>query len=203
MTDLQKARTNKAKKLESEDTGMSDSEKLKEIYRLTPHEEGGSFSEVYTAPFEKDGRPMAGSIYFLLDRGEISHFHEIDCDELWFYHAGCGMRIILLAGGFRRELLLGPDAEKGQRAMAVIPAGTVFAAENLEADGFTFISCITTPQFSYQGFRLVSREELRERFPGISDDVDYLAFPEKQEYGQQDESPLKNFPRSGKHEAQF
>ena len=71
---------------------MINTEKLKEIYGLTSHEEGGSFSEIYTAPFEADGRPMAGSIYFLLDRGEISHFHEIDCDELWFYHAGCGMR---------------------------------------------------------------------------------------------------------------
>ena len=159
---------------------MRDAEKLKEIYRLTPHEEGGSFLKVYTAPFEADGRPMAGSIYFLLDRREISHFHEIDCDELWFYHAGCGMRLTLLGGGTGRELLLGPDMEKGQRAMAVIPAGTVFAAENLETDGFTFISCVTTPQFSYQGFRLVSREEVLERFPGNADDVAYLAFPAKQ-----------------------
>ena len=124
---------------------------------------------------------MAGSIYFLLDRGEISHFHEIDCDELWFYHAGCGMRVILLGSGARRELLLGPEMENGHHAMAVIPAGTVFAAENLETDGFTFISCVTTPQFTYQGFRLVSREELTERFPGFSDDVAYLAFPAKQE----------------------
>lgn len=160
---------------------MIDAEKLKKFYRLSPHEEGGSFSKVYTAPFEADGRPMAGSIYFLLDRGEISHFHEIDCDELWFYHAGCGMRIILLADGGRQELLLGPDTEKGQRAMAVIPAGAVFAAENLEAGGFTFLSCVTAPQFSYQGFRLVSREELRERFPEIADDVAYLAFPAERE----------------------
>ena len=51
-----------SKKPESEETGMIDTEKLKEIYGLTPHEEGGSFSEVYTAPFEAGGRPMAGSI---------------------------------------------------------------------------------------------------------------------------------------------
>lgn len=160
---------------------MIGAEKLKEIYCLTPHEEGGSFSEVYTAPFEADGRAMSGRIYFLLNPGEISHFHEIDCDELWFYHAGCGMRITLLGNDGRRELLLGSDTEKGQRAMAVIPAGAVFAAENLEADGFTFISCVTTPQFTYQGFRLVSREELRERFPRVADEAAYLAFSAEQE----------------------
>ena len=58
---------------------------LKKAYHLEKHVEGGSFAEVYTAPFEKDGRALAGSIYFLLDSGEISHFHVIDCDEIWYY----------------------------------------------------------------------------------------------------------------------
>ena len=59
---------------------------LKTAYRLEAHPEGGWFSEVYTAPFEKDGRALAGSIYFLLDAGEQSQFHQIDCEELWYYH---------------------------------------------------------------------------------------------------------------------
>ena len=37
-------------------------EQLKEIYRLEAHPEGGWFAEVYTAPFEKEGRALAGSI---------------------------------------------------------------------------------------------------------------------------------------------
>ena len=44
-------------------------EQLKEAYRLEAHPEGGWFAEVYTAPSEKDGRKLAGSIYFLLDAG--------------------------------------------------------------------------------------------------------------------------------------
>ena len=47
---------------------------LKKAYRLEKHVEGGSFSESYTAPFKHNGRPIAGSIYFLLEAGEISHF---------------------------------------------------------------------------------------------------------------------------------
>ena len=34
---------------------MKRAEQLKQIYNLQPHEEGGYFTEVYTAPFEKDG----------------------------------------------------------------------------------------------------------------------------------------------------
>ena len=139
------------------------SDELKEKYKLESHPEGGWFAEVYTAPFEQDGRAMAGSIYFLLDAWEQSRFHQIDCEELWFYHEGCGVRITVLYEGRREELLLGPDCEQGQRAMARIPKDAIFSTENLTPDGYTFVSCVTTPKFRYEGFRLVPYSEIRER----------------------------------------
>ena len=142
---------------------MDRAEYLIQTYGLQPHEEGGHFSEVYTAPFEADGRPLAGSIYFLLARGEMSRFHVIDCDEIWYFHEGCGMRITVLADGSKEEYLLGNDAERGERAMIVIPKGCVFGAENLGPEGYSFVSCMTTPKFSYDGFRLVEEEEILKR----------------------------------------
>ncbi|WP_081677499.1 cupin domain-containing protein [Butyrivibrio sp. WCD3002] len=38
---------------------------------------------------KKEDRPLAGSIYFLLTEDEISHFHQIDCEEIWYHHEGC------------------------------------------------------------------------------------------------------------------
>lgn len=151
-------------------------EELKKAYGLEEHPEGGHFAEVYTAPFETGGRPLAGSIYFLLDGGELSHFHEIDCDEIWYWHEGCGMKITVLTDGGREEILLGPDTGRCERAMAVIPAGSVFAAENLRSDGYTFVSCVTTPQFEYSGFRLIGKDELRERWPELVSELGYLAY---------------------------
>jgi len=141
-------------------------ETLKKAYHLAAHPEGGWFAEAYTAPFTAGDRPLAGSIYFLLGGGEISHFHQIDCDEIWYWHEGCGLRITLLQNGEKRELLLGGDVQAGQRAMAVIPAGAVFAAENIDGGGYTFMSCATVPAFRYEGFRLVGREEIADTFPG-------------------------------------
>ena len=149
---------------------------LKEAYALSPHPEGGWFAEVYTAPFMQGGRALAGSIYFMLCGNEISHFHQIDCDEIWYYHEGCGLKITVLQGGKCETLLLGADPAAGQRAMAVIPAGAVFAAQNIDTDGFTFLSCATTPAFSYEGFRLIGRQELRERFPFAEGSLLPLAF---------------------------
>lgn len=154
----------------------SRADELRKAYKLSGHSEGGSFAEVYTSSSESNGRPSAGSIYFLLDAGEISHFHEIDCEEIWYYHEGCGLKITVLADGKMTQYLLGADVRKGQRHMAVIPEGAIFAAENLNDDGFTFVSCATSPKFRYEGFRLVGKKEIRERFPDVADDIDYLAY---------------------------
>lgn len=137
---------------------------LKKTYNLRPHEEGGSFSEVYSSPEEKNGRSVAGSIYFLLDSGEVSQFHEIDCDEIWYFHEGCGIKITILApNGELSHVYLGNNVEKGQSAMAIIPKASIFSAVNLDDAGYTFVSCVTVPKFSYDGFRLVHEDEIRQR----------------------------------------
>ena len=148
---------------------------LREAYHMQRHEEGGCFAEVYTAPFTQDGRPFAGSIYYLLDAGEVCVFHRIDCDELYYFHEGCGMKITVLTGGGKQELFLGGDVEAGQRACVAIPKGSVFAAENLESDGFTLVSCMTTPQFLQAGCRLIPREELKALCPEHFDQLAHLA----------------------------
>ena len=156
---------------------MNRVETLTRAYGLEPHPEGGAFSEVYTAPFtDEKGRPLAGSIYFLLNGADISHLHVIDCDEVWYYHEGCGMRVTVISPkGTVSSVDLGPDPDAGQAMMAAIPAGAIFAAENLDKTGYTFVSCMTAPKFSYAGFRLISRAELRTLCPGEAERLDRLA----------------------------
>ena len=157
----------------------STTDRVREIiarFRLEPHPEGGAFAEVYTAPFAMGdaaggARPCAGSIFFLLSGGEVSHFHRIDCDELWYYHEGCGLRLTAITpGGGLREERLGADFAAGERPLVVISAGTVFAAENLDPGGYTFISCATAPRFAYAGFELFTRERLRAMCGAIDAD---------------------------------
>lgn len=138
---------------------MKQAEILIQKYNLQKHPEGGWFSEVYTAPYEVNNREYCGSIYFLLNKDEISHFHVIDCDEIWYYHAGSGMRITMIENNEITHKDLG--MQENQEAMIVIPKGVLFAAENLDKDSYTFVSCVTTPQFQYVGFHLVSQEEVQ------------------------------------------
>ena len=152
---------------------------LKKYYSLKQHPEGGWFSEVYTSMARSEGRAFSGSIYFLLDGPELSHFHQIDCEEIWYYHEGCGLKITMLFPDDPQrceEYLLCPDIQAGGKAMVVIPRGAVFAAENLQKDSYTFMSCATSPAFRYEGFRLVQKEEILRLFPEHAEKVLYLAY---------------------------
>ena len=149
---------------------------LKKQYDLEQHPEGGWFSEVYTSEDASGGRPLMGSIYFLLDGDDVSHFHRIDCDELWYFHEGCGLVLTVVDGNGPRRLFLGNDEAKGQSAMVLIPKGCAFAAENIDPKGYTFISCATAPKFSYEGFELLGREEMLSICPGLPEDVLKLAY---------------------------
>ena len=152
------------------------SEELKKTYGLEEHPEGGWFSEVYTSEDAAGGRPLAGSIYFLLDRSDISRFHRIDCDELWYFHEGCGLVITVAHRSGISRLYLGNDIQKGQRAMVLIPKGSAFAAENLDPEGYSFISCATAPRFSYEGFELLGRDDMLALCPELGEEDLRLAF---------------------------
>lgn len=151
-------------------------EDLKKFYKLEPHVEGGFFSEIYTSPFSQSNRATAGSIYFLLAGNNISHFHKIDCDELWYYHEGDGLKIYTLQDGELEEILLGKNFERGQVTTAIIPAGAIFAAENLNPQSYTFVSCMTTPKFNYAGFKLITRAELKKFYPQSTEKILRLAY---------------------------
>ena len=83
------------------------------------------------------------------------------------------MKITAIYNGEIYEYLLGKNIENNEKASVVIPKGAIFGAENL-SDDYTFISCATTPNFTYEGFRLVSKEEIKEKYPDIADKVLYL-----------------------------
>ncbi|WP_051638580.1 cupin domain-containing protein [Butyrivibrio sp. NC2002] len=155
---------------------MTRAEYLRQKYHLEQHTEGGCFAEVYTAPFSHADRSLMGSIYFLLEGEDISHFHQIDCDEIWYHHEGCGLKITMIIDGILSEVVIGSGED--QLAMAVIPKGAIFAAENLDKGSFCFMSCATTPKFTYDGFKLVPDKEIKHICPADYEKIKHLAFSE-------------------------
>lgn len=120
---------------------------------LKPHPEGGWFRETWRAKTNDGERAVGTAIYYLLEKGQRSHWHRVDATEIWHFHAGAPLRLSLSPDGTDAETLtLGPDLEEGARPQAIVAAGCWQAAESLGP--WTLVSCTVSPAFEFDGFEL-------------------------------------------------
>ncbi len=120
---------------------------------LKPHPEGGHYRETFRDPAAtKDSRAASTAIYFLLRRGERSHWHRIDAAEAWHWHAGSALELKVNAGGATETVRLGSDLAIGERPQAVVPAHAWQAAESL--GDWTLVGCTVAPGFRFEKFEL-------------------------------------------------
>ncbi len=138
--------------------------------RLQPHPEGGFYREVYRSddltshPDHGKGRNLATSIYFLLEGKNISHFHELLSDELWYYHDGDGANIHMFRDGKYQSVELS-KAGNGH-LQVLIPAKSAFAAEVIDQQGYVLMGCMVTPGFDFEDFRMLMKGEMLRKYPG-------------------------------------
>ena len=149
-------------------------QEIMQKFRLSGNPRSGAYSWVYTSPTwtaEAISRPAAGSSYFLLAGSENLRFQSFDCDEVWYFHEGCGMRLTVLgADGTVRTFELGVGG--AAMPMVLIPKGQIFAAENIDPAGYSFISCMTVPALETAGIRVWQREELLAKYPQAKEAIE-------------------------------
>ncbi len=122
---------------------------------LKPHPEGGHYRQTFRDPRTVHGsRAASTAIYFLLARGERSHWHKVDAAEGWHYHAGAPLElaIALDAQGPVERVMLGSDLLAGERPQAIVPAHAWQAARSLGE--WTLLSCTVAPGFEFEHFEL-------------------------------------------------
>lgn len=147
--------------------------------QLESHPEGGYYRETYHASrFIRDedtyrvyggDRRTATSIYFLLERHDVSKFHRLKSDELWYFHAGHPLTIhIITPDGDYHTTQLGLDLASGEEPQRIIPANHIFGAtvDHAETrDAYTVVSCMVSPGFDFADFELFERETLLQFYP--------------------------------------
>lgn len=121
---------------------------------LAPHPEGGWYRETVRRPAPGGGRDSLTAIHFLLDRGQRSHWHRVDADELWLWHAGSPLMLRIAEGDAVTGHQLGGDVLAGQAPQLLVPAGAWQAAE--ARDGWGLVSCLVAPGFDFTGFELAA-----------------------------------------------
>jgi hypothetical protein len=146
--------------------------------QLSPHPEGGRYREVFRSRRmvrTDDGRSerwAATAIHFLLCAGERRGLHRVASDEVWTWHEGAPLELLLVdpALDATRRVVLGPAGE-GRSPMRVVPAGIWQAARPL--GDFALAGCIVAPGFELSDLRLLTADgaslaAFRARHPDLA-----------------------------------
>ena len=139
-------------------------EELMQHFSMAAHIENGSFVEKHYES-KTPGRAESGAIYYYVSPDEITQFHVIDCDEYWCYTKGSPLDVWMISAEGRLTVhRLGVEADC--EPLLYVPRGAIFASKHSSpvSEG-TFLTCITVPRFSYEGFTMFSEAEMRDRFP--------------------------------------
>ncbi|MGP9813337.1 cupin domain-containing protein [Rhodopseudomonas sp. NSM] len=120
---------------------------------LAPHPEGGHYRETFRDPrCDASGRSVSTAIYFLLARGERSHWHRIDAVEIWHYYAGAALTLQIADDSGHRTITLGPDIAAGEVPQAIVPPHAWQAAA--ATGDWTLVGCTVAPGFDFATFEL-------------------------------------------------
>jgi predicted cupin superfamily sugar epimerase len=124
---------------------------------LKPHPEGGHYRETFRDwRIDANGRALSTAIYFLLARGERSHWHRIDAVEVWHYYAGHALTLQIADDTGLRSIRLGSNLAAGEVPQAVVPTRAWQAAES--NGDWTLVGCTVAPGFDFATFELAPKD---------------------------------------------
>jgi predicted cupin superfamily sugar epimerase len=103
---------------------------LLDTLAMRPHPEGGHYVELFRSAHRVQvldrtvERAALTTIYFLLAAGEYSRWHRVQSDEIWHYHEGDAIELLLFddhSGGLRR-MRLGPVSRETRPTLGSVEA---------------------------------------------------------------------------------
>ena len=123
---------------------------------LQPHPEGGWYRETWVAPALDGERPAGTAIYYLLEKGQRSHWHRVDADEIWHWYAGDTLLLKIAATDESAPInhILGPELFQGQSPQIRVPSHQWQSAETL--GNWTLVGCTVSPGFRFDGFEMAA-----------------------------------------------
>ncbi|WP_419887878.1 cupin domain-containing protein [Neobacillus niacini] len=154
---------------------------------MTPHPEGGYYKETFQSEEQisdkelsvnlEGKRRLYTSIYFLLTSNDVSHFHRLKSDELWYYHGGSSLSIhVIDESGQYKEIKLGLNLGAGEVPQALVKKNSIFGSSVSEKDTCSLVGCMVSPGFEFQDFELFTQEELLKVYPQHKEIIMKLAY---------------------------
>ena len=145
------------------------------VLGMRPHPEGGHYVELFRSSHRVQAlgrrveRAAITTIYFLLASGEFSRWHRVLSDEMWHYHEGDPIELVLFDERGLRRVRLGPVSRK-TRPTVIVPAGTWQTARTTGA--YSLVTCTVGPGFEFADFTLaIDDPEMAARIADAGPDL--------------------------------
>jgi uncharacterized protein len=119
--------------------------------------EGGHFGQSWRSD-------EVSAIYYLLRAPEFSGLHVLAHVEIYAYHAGSPLRMLLLhPDGSVTQPVLGPDLASGQRPQVVVPAGVWQASEPV--GDWSLVGTVVVPPYTDDVVTFGAADSLADAYP--------------------------------------
>lgn len=127
---------------------MTDINNIIKKLEMIPHPEGGHYSETF-----RDKNEYFSHIFYLLKKGEKSHWHKLKKNENLNFYDGDPLKILLTKDEVNiSEIILGRNLDDNQNYNFTVKADTWFSMCPLGE--WSLIGCIVAPAFNFEDFQL-------------------------------------------------
>ena len=131
---------------------MNNPDDLIKKLKLTPHPEGGHFAESF-----RDSKGGVSLIYYLLKKGQTSHWHKLTKNEILHFYDGDPLRIYMSKDKKKiSTVLLGRNINNKEYLHYIIKSETWFGMKS--TGNWSLIGCTVSPAFDYKDFELASKD---------------------------------------------
>lgn len=150
---------------QSNNNMLAEIKQLIQNFDLIPHPEGGFYKETYRSEIDFGKRKLMTAIYFLLTSENVSNFHRIKSDELWFHHAGSPLIVHTLTEDGHQQHVVGNPLIPNMKSQFLVSKDTIFGSTVSEENSYFFVSCVVAPGFDFNDFELFTADELLKNYP--------------------------------------
>lgn len=147
---------------------MSTAQQIIKKLELQKHPEGGYYKRTYLQQEE-----YSSCIYYMLECSDKSHWHTITTDELLFFQCGAPLTAHVISDGQLNTYTLGTNILAGEHGHLIVAANSILAmsVRSNNPTDYTLLSCVVSPQFKFENFKLYNTQEILQLCPDIDNKI--------------------------------
>ena len=128
---------------------MNNSDEIIKNLEMIRHPEGGYYKESY-----RDNN--VSLIYYLLKKGEVSHWHKLKKNEILHFYDGDPLIVSMYNSEINiSEIVLGRNIKKGHLLHYVVNSKIWFSMKS--TGNWSLIGCTVAPAFNFKDFELAPK----------------------------------------------